>query len=74
MSAEERMQHHDAWIDPDTHQVQQTIYLATANPEPKEEYDMFKILTNSAPDEVTDPNAAVACTLESYDDTPTFDA
>ena len=74
MPAEERMQHHDAWIDPDTHQVQQTIYLATANPEPKEEYDMFKILTNTAPEEVMDSSAAGACKLESYEDTPTFDA
>jgi len=68
----------DAWRLPpvfaDTHQVQQTIYLATANPEPKEEYDMFKILTSSAPDEVVDLNAAGSCKLESYDDTPTFDA
>ena len=30
MPADDRMQHHDAWIDPNTHQMQQTIYLARA--------------------------------------------
>lgn len=74
MSAEERMQHHDAWIDPDTHQVQQSIYLATANPAPKEDDDMFKVLTSSAPDEVRDEGASASCKLESYEDTPSFDA
>src|SRR5690606_29768495 len=73
MSAADRMQHHDAVIDPNTHQVQQTIYLATANPAPKEEYDMFSILTQSAPEDVVDDGSAV-CALESYEDTPSFDA
>jgi len=74
MPAEERMQHHDAYIDADTHQVQQTIYLATANDAPSEKDDMFRILTNSAPEAVKDLGALEACKLESYDDTPTFDA
>jgi len=74
MSAESRMQHHDAMIDPNTHQVQQTIYLATANPEPKDSDDMYRILTQSAPENVRDEASLGACQLESYDDTPTFDA
>jgi len=74
MSAEDRMQHHDAWIDPDTHQVQQSIYLATAKAETDEKDDMFEILNNVSPDDVKDTGAAAACQLESYDDTPTFDA
>ena len=75
MSAESRMQHHDAWIDPDTHQVQQTIYLATANTEMGDNKDdMFKILTQSDPEVVRDEGAAAACKLESYEETPTFDA
>ena len=74
MSAEERMQHHFAQIDPNTHQVQQTIYLATANDEPKDENDMFKILTQSDPNEVRDEASLEACKLESYEDTPSFDA
>ncbi len=74
MSAKDRMQHHDAWIDAATHQVQQTIYLATANPKPVDKDDMFEILSNAAPDTVEDTAAAAACKLESYSDTPTFDA
>ncbi|MEO4045381.1 ABC transporter substrate-binding protein [Hoeflea sp. CAU 1731] len=75
MSAESRMQHYDAWIDPDTHQVQQTIYLATANTEMDDnKEDMFKILTQSDPDAVRDVDAAAACRLESYEETPSFDA
>lgn len=74
MPAEERMQHHDAVIDPNTHQVQQTIYLATANDAPTEDDDMFKILTQSDPNDVRDEASLGTCKLESYDDTPTFDA
>jgi branched-chain amino acid transport system substrate-binding protein len=74
MPAADRMQHHDAVIDPVTHQVQQTIYLATANDAPKDGDDMFKILTQSDPEVVRDEASLEACKLESYDDTPTFDA
>ena len=74
MKAADRMQHHDAWIDPDTHQVQQTVYLATANTETADKDDLFKILTQSEPEVVRDTDAPGACKLESYADTPTFDA
>lgn len=74
MSAKDRMQHHDAWIDPENHQVQQTIYLATANQESSDKDDLFKILSNSAPDSVADGDAIAACKLESYEETPSFDA
>jgi len=74
MSAKDRMQTYDAYINPDTHQVQQTIYLATANTGTEDKDDMFKILTASSPDEVLDTAADSACKLESYEDTPTFDA
>ncbi|GAB4235281.1 MAG: hypothetical protein Tsb0032_40580 [Kiloniellaceae bacterium] len=73
MPAAERMQHHDAVIDPVTHQVQQTIYLATANRGTQDPDDLFKILTNAAPDVVQDTAAQGACKLESYADTPTLD-
>src|SRR6187549_2990617 len=49
MKAVDRMQHHDAWIDPATHQVQQTIYMATYNDKPAEPDDIFKILTQADP-------------------------
>jgi branched-chain amino acid transport system substrate-binding protein len=74
MSAADRMQHHDAYIDPVTHQVQQSIYLATANTGTSDADDMFKILSNSSPEDVKDDGAAGACVMESYDATPTFDA
>ena len=74
MSAEDRMQHNDAWIDPVTHQVQQTVYLATANSSAQEDDDMFQILDNAAPDVVQDLGAQASCNLESYQDTPSFDA
>jgi branched-chain amino acid transport system substrate-binding protein len=74
MSALDRLQHHDAWIDPDTHQVQQTVYLATANSSPVEDDDIFEIVSSAAPEEVIDTDAPTACKLESYEETPTFDA
>ncbi|HSA90117.1 MAG TPA: ABC transporter substrate-binding protein [Burkholderiales bacterium] len=74
MSARERMQHHDAWIDPVTHQVQQTIYMASYNDKPAERDDIFKILANVPPQEVADQDAPKACKLESYESTPSYEA
>jgi branched-chain amino acid transport system substrate-binding protein len=74
MPAVERMQHHDAWIDANNHQVQQTIYLASANGKPTEGDDMFEIVASATPDVVLDEGALAACKLESYEDTPDFDA
>jgi branched-chain amino acid transport system substrate-binding protein len=74
VSARDRMQHHDAWMDPNTHQMQQTIYLATANVGTKDPDDMFKILGNSAPKDVMDADSAPTCKLETYEATSTFDA
>ncbi len=74
VSARDRMQHHDAWMNPKTHQMQQTIYLATANYGSKDKDDMFRILSQSAPANVADAVAEGVGQLESYADTPTFDA
>ena len=52
MTARDRMQAYDAWIDPATHQCQQTIYMATYNDQPKAKDDIFKILTQSEPKDV----------------------
>ncbi|HET6518270.1 MAG TPA: ABC transporter substrate-binding protein [Geminicoccaceae bacterium] len=71
MSAEDRMQHHDAVIDPDSHHVQQTVYMATGNDAPVDETDYFKILTQADPEAVRDPDEA-ACKLEAYEDTPDY--
>jgi branched-chain amino acid transport system substrate-binding protein len=72
MSAADRMQHHDAVIDPNSHHVQQTIYLATGNDAPKDDTDYFKILAWAEPDSVL-AKAEAACKLESYEDTPNYD-
>jgi len=72
VSARERMQHHDAWMNPKTHQMQQTIYLATANTGGDKD-DMFKIISESAPETVADANAEATCKLESLADTPVYE-
>ena len=72
MSARDRLQHHDAWMDPATHQCQQTIYMASYNDAPAEKDDIFKILTNADPKDVQDADAAKMCKLESYDATPSY--
>jgi branched-chain amino acid transport system substrate-binding protein len=74
MSARDRMQHHDAWIDPNTHQVQQTIYMASYNDKPAEADDIFRILANVSPQETLDQDAPKACKLETYEATPSYEA
>jgi branched-chain amino acid transport system substrate-binding protein len=73
MSAADRMQHYDAWIDPATHQVQQTIYMASYNDKPAEKDDIFKIQAQVAPQDVADQAAPGACKLESYEATPSYE-
>jgi branched-chain amino acid transport system substrate-binding protein len=72
ISARDRLQHHDAWIDPATHQCQQTIYMAAYNDKPAEKDDIFRILTSVDPKEVQDKDAAGACKLETYEATPSY--
>jgi branched-chain amino acid transport system substrate-binding protein len=74
MSAADRMQHFDAWIDPATHQVQQTIYMASYNDKPAEADDIFRIQSQVPPQEVIDRDAPGACKLESYESTPSYEA
>ena len=72
MTAEDRMQHFDAVIDPNSHQVQQTIYLAEGNDKPRDDTDYFKILSWSDPESIRS-SAGDECKLESYADTPSYD-
>jgi len=67
------MQHHDAWIDPATHQCQQTIYMASYNDKPAEPDDIFRILSQVAPQDVADADAPKNCKLESYAQTPSYE-
>jgi branched-chain amino acid transport system substrate-binding protein len=73
MTARDRMQHHDAWIDPNTHQVQQTIYMASYNDKPAEKDDIFRIRAQVAPQDVVDQAAPGACKLETYAATPSYE-
>jgi branched-chain amino acid transport system substrate-binding protein len=71
--AVERMQHHDAFMNPATHQLQQTIYLATANLTSTNPDDLFKILSNTAPGDVVDKEADAKCKLEPLESTPVYE-
>ena len=71
--ARDRMQAYDAYMNPTTHQMQQTIYMATYNDAPAEKDDIFRILTQATPQEVEDKDAPVACKLESYEATSTYE-
>jgi branched-chain amino acid transport system substrate-binding protein len=71
--ARDRMQHFDAYMNPQTHQMQQTIYMASYNDTPAEKDDIFKILTQAPPQEVEDAAAPGACKLESYESTPSYE-
>ena len=57
MPAAERMQHFDAHIDPVTHQVQQTIYLARRNAKPADPTDLYEILSQTQPANALDDAA-----------------
>jgi branched-chain amino acid transport system substrate-binding protein len=73
MTARDRMKQYDAWINPQTHQCQQTIYMATYNDKPAEKDDIFRILASVPPQEVEDQDAPKACKLESYESTPSYE-
>jgi branched-chain amino acid transport system substrate-binding protein len=65
--AAERMQHFDAYMNPNTHQLQQTIYLAERNPAPSDPTDLFRLLSWSRPEEVEDDEAPSKCRLATLD-------
>ncbi len=73
MSAADRLQHHDAWMDAATHQCQQTIYMASYNDKPSEKDDIYRILAQVPPQEVEDKDSAGACKLETMAATPSYE-
>jgi branched-chain amino acid transport system substrate-binding protein len=73
VSARDRMQNFDAYMNPATHQLQQTIYMATYNDTPSEKDDIFRILASVPPQEVEDKDSVGACKLETYEATPTYE-
>jgi len=72
--AERRMQHTDAFMNPNSHHLQQTVYIATSKSEEEtvDENDFYKILDWLEPARISDPGES-ACKLESYEDTPVYD-
>ena len=73
VSAKDRMQHFDAYMNPATHQMQQTIYMASYNDKPTEKDDIYRILAQVPPQEVEDKDAAGACKLEAMAATPSYE-
>ena len=71
--ARDRLQHFDAYMNPQTHQIQQTIYMASYNDAPAEKDDIFRIMTQVPPKDVEDQAAPAACKLESYESTPSYE-
>jgi branched-chain amino acid transport system substrate-binding protein len=72
--AADRMQHHDAYMNPATHQMEQTVYLARRNRKPADNTDHFEILSWAEPKAVTDDVAPTKCKLIPYEQVPTVDA
>jgi branched-chain amino acid transport system substrate-binding protein len=72
MTARDRMQHHDAWIDPGSHHVQQTIYVGARNFEPRDPTDLFKIIGTAKPEDVVSETEK-DCKLETYEATPSYE-
>jgi branched-chain amino acid transport system substrate-binding protein len=72
--AADRMQHHDAYINPVTHQMQQTVYLARRNRKPADNTDHFEILSWTDPKSVEDDVAPTKCKLVPYEHVPSVDS
>jgi branched-chain amino acid transport system substrate-binding protein len=72
MPARDRMQHHDAWIDANSHHVQQTMYAGARNFEPRDATDLFKIIGMAKPEDVVSETEK-DCKLETYEATPTYE-
>ena len=72
--AADRMQQHDAYMDPNTHQLQQTIYLARRNMKPADDSDLYEIISSTTPQEAADPASAGKCKLVPYEQVPSVEA
>lgn len=73
MGAVDRMQNYDAYIDPVTHQIQQTIYLAKRNPKPVDNTDLFEVLSWTTPEAALDTASFTTCKLKPFADVPTYE-
>jgi branched-chain amino acid transport system substrate-binding protein len=73
ISASDRMQHFDAYIDAATHQVQQTIYLCRRNPKPRDASDLFEIISWTNPQAALDDAAPGKCKLKPDAEVPSYE-
>ncbi len=73
VSGKDRMQHFDAHMNPVTHQMQQTIYLARRNMKPADKTDLFEIISWTDPKTAEDDAAPAKCKLAPYDKVPTYE-
>jgi len=73
MLAADRMQHFDAYIDPVTHQVQQTIYLARRNAKPVDKTDLYEVISWTRPETAVDDASLEKCKMKALADVPVFD-
>ena len=73
MPAADRMQDFDAYIDANTHQVQQTIYLARRNAKPKDPTDLFEIISWTKPETALDDDAPKKCKMKPMAEVPSFE-
>src|SRR5438270_10245186 len=53
-------------MDPATHQLQKTVYLARRNLNPRDPSDYYEIITSSEPKDVLDETAPAACQLTPF--------
>ena len=74
VSAADRMQHFGAYMNPDNHQLQQTIYLAKRNMKPSDPTDHFEIISQTEPKVAEDTDSAAKCKLVPYEQVPTVDS
>lgn len=70
-SAKERMQHYAAYMDPVSHHLQQTIYIATWHPQADHPERSQVILGNASPEQVRYKQERTT-RLESFADTPHY--
>jgi branched-chain amino acid transport system substrate-binding protein len=68
------MQHFDAYMDPNTHQMQQTIYLARRNMKPSDKTDLYEIISWTEPKNALDDAAPTKCKLVPFEQVPSVDS
>ena len=70
-TAAERMQHDGAYMNPQSHHVQQSIYIARWNPQSEHPELGMEILGRISPEQATDDHE-METRLESWEETPRF--